>query len=163
MVSGHDPSYSNALTVSLSLSFQTASAYVLFYRRRTEGRPVRRNILDRSLSQSFADEHKKLKEKYATLEEEKEEKGATKQEKEGTEKMEADTELNTSGRSRNEVIRPGAGVVRDWIEIALQHANCGAILVQLSTVRAKLIHVHVCRPVKLYNASSFLSLSVECE
>ncbi len=82
---------------------QTASAYVLFYRRRTEGRPVRRNILDRSLSQSFADEHKKLKEKYAAssqLEEEEEER-----EKEGElskeEKMEQDNEL--SNRTRNEV------------------------------------------------------------
>lgn len=86
-------------------SLQTASAYVLFYRRRTEGRPVRRNILDRSLSQSFADEHKKLKEKYATVEEEK---GASEEEKaDETEKMEEDNNQDLSGslRSRNEVSR----------------------------------------------------------
>jgi hypothetical protein len=67
---------------------------------------VRRNILDRSLSQSFADEHKKLKEKYAAssqLEEEEEER-----EKDGElsreEKMEQDNEL--SNRTRNEVYYP---------------------------------------------------------
>ena len=80
---------------------QTASAYVLFYRRRTEGRPVRRNILDRSLSQSFADEHKKLKEKYAASsqleEEEEEEKGELSTDK----KMEQNNEQ--SNRTRNEV------------------------------------------------------------
>lgn len=51
---------------------QSSSAYVLFYQRRTEGRPV--NILDRSLSQSFADEKKILSSKYTrtpnTVEEE---------------------------------------------------------------------------------------------
>ena len=41
---------------------QSSSAYVLFYQRRTEGRPV--NILDRSLSQSFAEERKILSNKY---------------------------------------------------------------------------------------------------
>ena len=76
---------------------QTAAAYVLFYRRRTEGKPVRRNILDRSLSQSFAEEHKKLKEKYATLDEEDEEK-----EKDDATKVDG-TELNASTESRNEV------------------------------------------------------------
>ena len=76
---------------------QTAAAYVLFYRRRTEGKPVRRNILDRSLSQSFAEEHKKLKEKYSTLNEEEEEK-----EKDDVRKVDK-TELNTSIESRNEV------------------------------------------------------------
>ena len=35
---------------------------MLFYQRRTEGRPV--NILDRSLSQSFAEEKKMLSNKY---------------------------------------------------------------------------------------------------
>ena len=35
---------------------------MLFYQRRTEGRPV--NILDRSLSQSFAEERKILSSKY---------------------------------------------------------------------------------------------------
>lgn len=93
---------------------QSASAYVLFYRRRTEGKPVRRNILDRTLSQSFAEEHKKLKEKYATLQEEEEgerskgkEKGTRELEgnAEDTEKMEAENnqEFNVN-RSRNEVI-----------------------------------------------------------
>ena len=105
------------------LSIQSASAYVLFYRRRSEGRPVRRNILDRTLSQSFADEHKKLKEKYATLEEDEEDeegergKGAEKGEEKGAkelkekldepEKMEAENNQevnNNNNRSRNEVI-----------------------------------------------------------
>ena len=76
---------------------QTAAAYVLFYRRRTEGKPVRRNILDRSLSQSFAEEHKKLKEKYATLDEEDEEK-----EKDDAAKVDG-IELNASTESKNEV------------------------------------------------------------
>lgn len=61
---------------------------------------MRRNILDRSLSQSFADEHKKLKEKYAAssqLEEEEEEKGELSRD----EKMEQDNEQ--SNRTRNEV------------------------------------------------------------
>ena len=82
---------------------QTASAYVLFYCRRTEGRPVRRNILDRSLSQSFADEHKKLKEKYAAssqLEEEKE--GEEEREQTRDDKMEQDNE-QSNNRTRNEV------------------------------------------------------------
>ena len=79
---------------------QTASAYVLFYRRRTEGRPVRRNILDRSLSQSFADEHKKLKEKYAALEEEEE--GEKERVQTRDEKMEQDNQQSNS-RTRNEV------------------------------------------------------------
>ena len=43
---------------------QSAAAYVLFYHRRTEGRPV--NILDRSLSQSFAEEKRILSRKYRT-------------------------------------------------------------------------------------------------
>lgn len=81
----------------------TASAYVLFYRRRTEGRPVRRNILDRSLSQSFADEHKKLKEKYASVSPQLKEEGE--REREGgeitkEEKMDLDNEQ--SNRKRNE-------------------------------------------------------------
>ena len=90
---------------------------MLFYRRRSEGRPVRRNILDRTLSQSFADEHKKLQEKYATLEEEEEEgergreaeKGAEelKEKLEEPEIMEAENnkEMNNNdiNRSRNEV------------------------------------------------------------
>lgn len=43
-------------------NLMSAYAYVLFYQRRTEGRPV--NILDRSLSQSFAEERKILSSKY---------------------------------------------------------------------------------------------------
>lgn len=87
---------------------QTASAYVLFYRRRTEGRPVRRNILDRSLSQSFADEHKKLKEKYAAnsqLDEERENGEQGEKKEEGgsrDEKMDQDNQ-RSNNRSRNEV------------------------------------------------------------
>ena len=81
---------------------------MLFYRRRTEGRPVRRNILDRSLSQSFADEHKKLKEKYAAnsqLDEERE--NGEQESKEETssnrdEKMDQDNQ-RSNNRSRNEV------------------------------------------------------------
>lgn len=87
-----------------AICVQTASAYVLFYRRRTEGRPVRRNILDRSLSQSFADEHKKLKEKYASVSPQLKEEGE--REREGgeitkEEKMDLDNEQ--SNRKRNEV------------------------------------------------------------
>ena len=44
---------------------QTAAAYVLFYSRRSDqSRPTRRSVLDRSLSQSFAEEGKQLKAKY---------------------------------------------------------------------------------------------------
>lgn len=73
---------------------------MLFYRRRTEGRPVRRNILDRSLSQSFAEEHKKLKEKYAALDEEEEGENSKK-----TDEIDRDNkrELNTKVGTRNEV------------------------------------------------------------
>ena len=69
---------------------QTAAAYVLFYRRQMEGR--RPHILDRSLSQSFAEEGRALKAKYhpstdAAPEEE----------------MECDAESQERKRSRNEV------------------------------------------------------------
>ncbi len=44
---------------------QTAAAYVLFYRRRDNpAQPTRSSRLDRSLSQSFAEEDKLLKEKF---------------------------------------------------------------------------------------------------
>ncbi len=44
---------------------QSSAAYVLFYRRRDDqSRPTRRSILDRSLSQSFAEEDRELKAKY---------------------------------------------------------------------------------------------------
>ena len=84
---------------------QTASAYVLFYHRRTEGRPIRRNIMDRSLSQSFADEHKKLQEKYSTLVEEGEGEGDKNRddEQEKTEEEKMDEGNGSSNRSRNEV------------------------------------------------------------
>ena len=49
---------------------QTAAAYVLFYQRRPEGPQPTRPILDRSLSQSFADEGKQLKAKYQLQEKE---------------------------------------------------------------------------------------------
>ena len=49
---------------SLFLS-QTSAAYVLFYCRRDEGQPVDgRPLLNRTLSQSFAEEVKKRRERY---------------------------------------------------------------------------------------------------
>ena len=46
------------MELTTSLSLQSSSAYVLFYHRRTEGRPTRAQ-LNRSLSVSFAEEVKK--------------------------------------------------------------------------------------------------------
>ena len=51
------------MTPHVSLCAQTAAAYVLFYRRRMEGRPAL-HILDRSLSQSFAEEVRQRKARY---------------------------------------------------------------------------------------------------
>lgn len=54
---------------------QSSAAYVLYYRRRDDqSRPTRRSILDRSLSQSFAEEDRELKEKYQKEKEDQESK-----------------------------------------------------------------------------------------
>ncbi|XP_064399096.1 ubiquitin carboxyl-terminal hydrolase 4-like [Halichondria panicea] len=53
----------------------SSAAYVLYYRRRDDqSRPTRRSILDRSLSQSFAEEDRELKEKYQKEKEDQESK-----------------------------------------------------------------------------------------
>jgi len=69
----------------------TAAAYVLFYRRHTEGR--RTHILDRSLSQSFAEEGRALKAKYHP----------STNSGPDEEEMECDEESQERKRSRNEV------------------------------------------------------------
>ena len=78
---------------------QTAAAYVLFYRRRTEGRPT--HILDRSLSQSFAEEVRVQKAKFHPPSSE------SAHEEEGEEEMQCDEEGGQERkRSRNEVRSP---------------------------------------------------------
>ena len=79
---------------------QTAAAYVLFYRRRTEGRPT--HILDRSLSQSFAEEVRVQKAKFRPNSE-------SAHEEEGEEEMQCGEEGGQERkRSRNEVGSPEA-------------------------------------------------------
>ena len=48
--------YSMCGTCSFVFFVQTSAAYLLFYHRRTEGMPSKSRKLDRSLSESFAEE-----------------------------------------------------------------------------------------------------------
>ncbi len=83
---------------------QSSAAYVLYYRRRDDqSRPTRRSILDRSLSQSFAEEDRELKEKYQKEKEDQE-----------------------SKRSRNESEVCGCGGVGGW-------CGCGGVVCPATT------------------------------
>ena len=54
------------------MPFQTSAAYMLFYHRHTEGMPSKSRKLDRTLSESFADEVQNARSGEASVEKSKE-------------------------------------------------------------------------------------------